>query len=94
MATAEPKLAVALRYDPARDVAPAVTAKGSALLAQRIETMAREAGIAVHVDKGLATILSRLEPASPIPPALFAAVAEILAHLHGLDRALRRSDHA
>lgn len=86
----ETRQAIALRYDPLRGDAPVVTAKGTALLAQRIETMARSAELPIHRDASLAAILMKLELDAPIPPALFAAVAEILAHLFTVDARLRR----
>ena len=85
---AEPDLAIALRYEPEGDEAPRVTAKGRGAIAAQIVAVARDHGVAVRSDHGLAQLLSSLEIDSPIPVAAFAAVAEILAHLYRVDQQL------
>ena len=76
------KVAVALRYDPARGELPKVTASGRGRIAERILALARDAGIPVREDPDLAQLLARLDPGSDIPVEAFAAVAEILALLY------------
>jgi len=73
-----PRLATALRYDPARDTAPMVLLQANGALANTLEGLAAAQSIPVHEDLALATELSRLPAAEPIPPALFAAVASAL----------------
>lgn len=76
------QLAVALRYDPQRESAPRVLAKGSGRLAQRIIDLARDRGIALHRDDELVQVLAGLEVDKEIPPRLYLALAEVLAYLY------------
>ncbi len=79
------ELAVALRYDPDTMDAPIVVAKGAGVLAQRIRKLALENGIPIVEKKALAQALYRhVEVNQPIPPAEYAAVAEILAYVYEL----------
>lgn len=80
------KRAVALRYDPARDAAPKVVAKGRGRLADRILELARANAVPVRDDPVLADALSRLDLDREIPQELYAAVAAILAFLYRLNR--------
>jgi len=82
----ENPVAVALRYDGEQDRAPRVVAKGSGPLAERIMAVAREHGVPLHEDAGLAGALYRLDLLEEIPPELYRAVAEVLAFLYVLDR--------
>jgi len=71
--------AVALRYEVTMD-APVVVAKGRDFLAQEIKEVARWQGIPMLENPPLAQALYRaVEVGHPIPGALYAAVAEILA---------------
>ena len=71
--------AIALRYEMAME-APTVIAKGRDFLAQEIKEVARWHSIPVLENPPLAQALYRtVEVGQPIPVALFAAVAEILA---------------
>lgn len=88
----ERSLAVALKYAPG-DSAPKVVAKGRGLIAQEIIARAREHGVFVHESPELVTLLSQVDLDDHIPPALYIAVAELLAWLYrmeqgGVDRAL------
>ena len=71
--------AVALRYDPDRDAAPVVVAKGKGAFAKRIAKLARDAGVPVMERPPLARALQAVREGQPIPGALFRAVAEVLA---------------
>jgi flagellar biosynthesis protein len=64
-----------------------VTATGSGLVAERIIAAAREAGVPVREDRGLAEALAALELGDDIPPELWRAVAEALAWAYRLDAA-------
>jgi flagellar biosynthetic protein FlhB len=71
--------AVALQYELNME-APIVVAKGRDFLAQEIKEVARWHGIAILENPPLAQALFHtVEVGSPIPAALYAAVAEILA---------------
>lgn len=84
-------LAVALRYDPKTMSAPKVVAKGRGLVAERIRALACQAGVPVVSNPPLAQALYRaVEVGMEIPPALYQAVAELLAYIYRL-RELRQS---
>jgi flagellar biosynthesis protein len=76
--------AVALRYA-AGDAAPVVVAKGRGVLAEEIVRRAREAGLFVHGSAELTALLMQVDLDRRIPPALYVAVAELLAWLHRVD---------
>lgn len=78
--------AVALAYGTG-DPAPRVVAKGEGLLAEAIIAAARRAGVPVRHAPGLAPALLAVGLDEAIPPALYVAVAEVLAHLARLDAA-------
>ena len=77
-------LAVALRYRP-RTSAPEVVAKGADLVAQRIRELARAHGVPLLENKPLAQLLyQKVDVGSPVPVALYQAVAEVLAYVYRL----------
>ena len=80
--------AVALRYRQDEGRAPRVTAKGKGTIADQILALAEEHGIPLHQDNDLVTCLQALDLGSEIPPDLYQALAEILAHLYRMDRRL------
>jgi len=80
----ERKKAVALRYDPEKDNAPVVLAKGYGELAERIIKIARERNIPVVEDKDLISALIRVEVFEEIPPELYRAVAKVLVFIKTL----------
>ena len=79
------KKAVTLKYEPGKDTAPRLTAKGEGLVAQRILELAREAGVPIHEDQDLVEILSKLDLYQEIPPETYMVVAEILAWIYRLN---------
>lgn len=86
MATPEKRRnAVALTYAP-EDGAPRVVAKGSGWLAEEIIHRAREAGVFVHESPELVSLLMQVDLDDRIPPALYIAVAELLAWLYRLEQ--------
>lgn len=78
----QPKRAVALRYDPARDGAPRVVAKGKGPTAEQILKLARKNDVPVREDPTLVAVLSRLNVDQEIPPEVYRAVAAVLAFLY------------
>ncbi len=72
------KKAVALRYDPKKDNAPIVVAKGVGELAQKIIELAKESKVPVLEDEQMVEALIKLEVFEDIPPVLYEAVARIL----------------
>jgi len=78
--------AVALRYQPERDNAPIVLAKGQDELALRIVRVAEEHHIAVLENVPLARALyADTELNQEIPPELYGAVAEVLVYIFRLN---------
>lgn len=80
-----PRSAVALAYSQT-EAAPTVLAKGRGELAERIIQKAREAGIYVHESPELVRLLLEVDLDAQIPPALYRAVAEVLAWLYRIER--------
>ncbi|RLQ88813.1 EscU/YscU/HrcU family type III secretion system export apparatus switch protein [Notoacmeibacter ruber] len=71
--------AVALRYNPEKDPAPRVIAKGTDEVALRIRRVAEEAGVPVFEDVPLARSLYRVAPLdSLIPTEFYRAVAALI----------------
>jgi flagellar biosynthesis protein len=82
------KKATALKYDPANDSAPRVTAKGKGIMAEKIIELARKEGIPISEDPDLVEALIQLDYYEEIPPELYKSVAEILAFVYRLNRKL------
>lgn len=78
--------AVAIAYQTG-DVAPKVVARGRGLIAEQIIARAREHGVFVHESKELVALLMQVELDGHIPPALYRAVAELLAWLYHIESA-------
>ncbi len=85
MANPDPRRsAVALNYMP-EDRAQRVVAKGSGWLAEEIIKRARESNVFVHESPELVSLLMQVDLDDRIPPALYVAVAELLAWLYRLE---------
>jgi flagellar biosynthesis protein len=85
------KQAVALRYEPKKDRAPKIAAKGRGHVAEKILELARQHHIPIREDRNLLQILSRLDLHQEVPTEVYKAVAEILAFIYRLsNRALSR----
>lgn len=80
-----PDRAVALGYDPERDEAPRVLAKGSGIIAENIRRLAQEHDISIHKDEHLANYLMALDLYQEIPPEVYPVVAEILAFIYRMN---------
>jgi len=76
--------AVALTYEHG-EFAPKVLASGKGLVAEQIIARAKETDINIHESKGLVGLLMQVDLDENIPPALYQAVAEILAWLYQLE---------
>ena len=76
--------AAALCYRPG-DQAPRLIAKGYGTIAENIIQTAREHGLYVHESPELVGLLMQLDLDAHIPPALYQAIAELLAWLYGLE---------
>ena len=78
--------AVALAYQSGTP-APKVVAKGSGLIADQIIARAKEHGVFVHESKELVALLMDIDLDRQIPPALYRAIAELLAWLYHIESA-------
>lgn len=81
-AAVPPRRAAALAYEATDAVAgrsPRVVAQGQGLVADEIIARARAAGVPIHESRELVSLLMQLDLDSHIPPALYVAVAEVLA---------------
>ena len=78
----ERDVTAALRYT--GDGAPRVVAAGRGRVAATILEHAKSAGVPVHRDPELADALAKLALGSEVPPAMWTAVAEVLAWAYGL----------
>lgn len=78
-------LAVAIKYDKSKSLAPIVVAKGADFLAQKIREKASENGIEIVENKPVARALyNAVDIGMEIPAELYQAVAEILAFVYKL----------
>ncbi|OGW07207.1 MAG: flagellar biosynthesis protein FlhB [Nitrospinae bacterium RIFCSPLOWO2_01_FULL_39_10] len=80
------KAAVSLKYSPAKDRAPKVTAKGWGVVAEKILEVARKHNIPIKEDPDLIQILAKLDIDKEIPPSLYKVVAEILAFVYSVNK--------
>ena len=80
------KRAAAISYDPDRDDVPILSAFGEGYLAQKIVAVAKESGVPVLPDPGLASMLSRMSVGDEISPDLYEAVAKVLVFVGEIDR--------
>jgi len=79
--------AVALQYDASKMTAPTVVAKGMNLIARRIREIALQHHVPIVENPPLAQSLYRtVEVGQQIPPALYEAVAQVLAYVYRLRR--------
>jgi flagellar biosynthesis protein len=83
--------AVALAYSTG-DLAPKVVAKGRGLIAEQIIERAKEHGVFVHESKELVALLMQVDLDEKIPPALYRAIAELLAWLYRIEHGQDVSD--
>jgi len=77
--------AVALEWDDLKMDAPVLTAKGADLIAKRIRELAEEHDIPILENAPLArTLYAKVPLDSPVPPDLYAAVAQVIAFVYKL----------
>ncbi len=78
-------LALALKFDAAKMIAPTIVAKGSGYVAERIKEIARIHQVPIIENKPLAQALHKMvEIGDFIPVELYRAVAEVLAYVYRL----------
>ncbi|UOD35139.1 EscU/YscU/HrcU family type III secretion system export apparatus switch protein [Deferribacteraceae bacterium V6Fe1] len=79
------KKATALKYDPEKNKAPVVAAKGQGFIAEEIIRRAKEHGIEIKEDPNLVEALSKVEIYTEIPEELYKAVALILSEVYKIN---------
>jgi len=80
--------AAAIAYAPRdakRGLPPRVVAKGESWLADEIIARARAAGVHIHQSRELVALLLQVDLDAHIPPALYVAVAEVLAWIYQIE---------
>ena len=76
--------AAALKYaDTSPEGAPLVVASGMGFIAREIVDAAERNGVPVFRDDSLATLLSRMEAGTSIPPELYQAIVDIYVYFLG-----------
>jgi flagellar biosynthetic protein FlhB len=80
------RYAVAIQYDKKERGAPVVVAKGERVMADKIREIAKEEGIPIMRNVGLAQALMKVEVDEVIPEDLYEAVAEILNWVYKMGR--------
>lgn len=80
----ERRQAVGLGYDPERDDAPRVIAKGQGPLAEKIIQLAKANGIPIREDPLLTAALASIELDTAIPPELYVVIAEVFLYIYRL----------
>jgi flagellar biosynthetic protein FlhB len=84
--------AVALKYDAKTMKAPVVVAKGMNLIAQRIRELANDNHVPLLEAPPLARALHRhADIGDPVPAALYAAVAEVMAWVYQMNAFVEQS---
>ncbi|MBL9037383.1 MAG: EscU/YscU/HrcU family type III secretion system export apparatus switch protein [Archangium sp.] len=91
MASASPvvddaEIAIAIKYDKAKDNAPRVVAKGLRLKAEKIREIAKRKDIPVMKNVALANALFRVDVGQEVPEELYDAVAEVLNFVYALQQ--------
>ncbi|MRR38214.1 flagellar biosynthesis protein FlhB, partial [bacterium] len=83
-------LAIAVKYERGKMIAPVVLAKGAGVVAEKIREVARSSDIPVIENKPLAQALYKsVEIGDVIPEEWYKAVAEILAYVYRLKAGVR-----
>lgn len=80
------EMAIALKYDKEKDVAPRVLAKGLRLKAEQIREIAKKYNIPMMKNLPLASALYRVDVGQEVPEELYDAVAEILNFVYALQQ--------
>ena len=80
------KQAVAIKYEQHQGQAPRVVAKGRGIVAEISLAAAQKNAVPVYQSKTLTGMLMAVELDKEIPPALYKAVAEVLAYIFRLDQ--------
>ncbi len=80
------KMATALKFDPEKDAAPQMIAKGLGLIAENIISKAKESDVPIYEDEKLTRQLYQLEIGDQIPYEIYEVVAEVLVFISSVDQ--------
>lgn len=83
------KKVVALKFDPAKDSAPKMAAKGRGYIADKILEIAKEFDIPIKEDRDLIELLYKIEIEEEIPSELYMVIAEILAFIYKVNKNIK-----
>ena len=78
--------AAALRYDPNKEKAPRLVAKGEGTTAQNIIKIAELNDLPIRKDEDLIELLSKVELDKEVPDALYKAVVEVFSFVYKVSR--------
>ncbi|HIP43587.1 MAG TPA: flagellar biosynthesis protein FlhB [Aquifex aeolicus] len=81
MSEEKTKKAIALRYNPDKDRAPVLVAKGKGNIARKIIELAKKHNIPVIEDETLVETLIRIDVYEEIPEELYEVVAQLLVYV-------------
>lgn len=76
--------AVALKYNPEENEAPAILAKGIGAVGDYIVSLAKKNNVPIYRNDKLVESLYRLKENEEIPPELYTIVAEIFSFVYSL----------
>ncbi|MBN2796969.1 MAG: EscU/YscU/HrcU family type III secretion system export apparatus switch protein [Clostridia bacterium] len=79
------KIATAIKYDPDKQIAPSLVAKGKGIIAENIINKAKEHHVKTYEDEKLSQQLYQLSIGDEIPPELYHVVARVLAFIAEVD---------
>jgi flagellar biosynthesis protein len=82
------KKAAAIGYDPSKDKAPRLLAKGAGIVAEKIIEKAKEHDIQIKEDKDLVEVLATLDIHEEIPENMYKTVAQLLAEIYRINSRL------
>jgi len=82
--------AIAILYNENESTAPKVVASGQGIIAEKIITTAREAGIHIQEDGNLVELLSKVPIGDEIPTELYQTVAEVLAFVYKINEKFKQ----
>ncbi len=90
MAKEKTDRAIAIVYNENETTAPKVVASGKGIIADKIITTAKEAGIHIQKDADLVELLSKVQVGEEIPTELYQTVAEVLAFVYQINEKFKQ----
>ena len=82
--------AIAILYNENESAAPKVVASGQGVIAEKIISTARDAGIHIQEDANLVELLSKVPIGEEIPTELYQTVAEVLAFVYKINEKFKQ----